>query len=184
MQVIAEANDGKTALNLARKHRTNLVLLALPLPDSNVFECLARMKNALPKVPVVLFSSIDEPTYLARAFALGAAGYLLKSAKRNEIVNTIRTAAVGKSVWSHDQLRRITGGLAKPRKGSTGEMPLTKRESEVLKQIALGLTNQEIAQSLGISYETVKEHVQHILRKLDMSDRTQAAVWAVRKELV
>ena len=65
-----------------------------------------------------------------------------------------------------------------------GDVPLTKRESEVLKQLAFGLTNKEIAQSLGISYETVKEHVQHILRKIGVSDRTQAAVWAVRKNLV
>ena len=73
-----------------------------------------------------------------------------------------------------------------PRRGTAadGDVPLTKRESEVLKQLAFGLTNKEIAQSLGISYETVKEHVQHILRKIGVSDRTQAAVWAVRKNLV
>jgi DNA-binding NarL/FixJ family response regulator len=81
-------------------------------------------------------------------------------------------------------LRRVTGALAAPRNGSDHDVPLTKRESEVLKQLAFGLTNKEIAQSLGISYETVKEHVQHILRKVGVSDRTQAAVWAVRKNLV
>jgi DNA-binding NarL/FixJ family response regulator len=74
--------------------------------------------------------------------------------------------------------------LAAPRNGTDSEVSLTKRESEVLKQLALGLTNKEIAHSLGISYETVKEHVQHILRKIGVSDRTQAAVWAVRKNLV
>jgi DNA-binding NarL/FixJ family response regulator len=78
----------------------------------------------------------------------------------------------------------VTGALSAPRNGADGDVALTKRESEVLKQLALGLTNKEIAQSLGISYETVKEHVQHILRKIGVSDRTQAAVWAVRKNLV
>ena len=75
---------------------------------------------------------------------------------------------------------------ARPEKtpGAEADVPLTKRESEVLKQLAFGLTNKEIAQTLGISYETVKEHVQHILRKIGVSDRTQAAVWAVRKDLV
>ena len=77
-----------------------------------------------------------------------------------------------------------TGALAGPKSGAETDVSLTKRESEVLKQLAFGLTNKEIAQSLGISYETVKEHVQHILRKVGVADRTQAAVWAVRKDLV
>jgi DNA-binding NarL/FixJ family response regulator len=78
----------------------------------------------------------------------------------------------------------VSGALIAPRFGPDSEISLTKRESEVLKQLAFGLTNKEIAQALGISYETVKEHVQHILRKIGVSDRTQAAVWAVRKDLV
>ena len=78
----------------------------------------------------------------------------------------------------------MTGALAAPSIVSDNDVQLTKRESEVLKQLALGLTNKEIAQSLGISYETVKEHVQHILQKLSVTDRTQAAVWAVRRNLL
>ncbi|MGD9647391.1 MAG: response regulator transcription factor [Pirellulales bacterium] len=78
----------------------------------------------------------------------------------------------------------MTGALATPRLVDDVEVSLTKRESEVLRQMALGLTNKEIAQSLKISYETVKEHVQHVLRKIGVSDRTQAAVWAVRRGLV
>jgi DNA-binding NarL/FixJ family response regulator len=100
------------------------------------------------------------------------------------LIEAIRSAAGGETIWTRDELRRVTGALAAPRNGSDAEVPLTKRESEVLKQLAFGLTNKEIAQSLGISYETVKEHVQHILRKIGVSDRTQAAVWAVRKNLV
>ena len=78
----------------------------------------------------------------------------------------------------------MTGALAAPRAATDVNIPLTKREGEVLKQLAIGLTNKEIAQALGIGYETVKEHVQHILRKLGVSDRTQAAVWAVRQNLI
>ncbi len=77
----------------------------------------------------------------------------------------------------------MTGALATPRVGIDVEVPLTQRESEVLKYLSSGLTNKEIAQSLNISYETVKEHVQHILRKIGVTDRTQAAVWAVRNNL-
>ena len=83
-----------------------------------------------------------------------------------------------------EELRRVTGALATPRLAADVEVPLTQRESEVLRQLAYGLTNKEIALALHISYETVKEHVQHILRKIGVTDRTQAAVWAVRKSLV
>jgi DNA-binding NarL/FixJ family response regulator len=131
-----------------------------------------------------MFSSYDNPTYVARAVALGAAGYLSKSASRSEIIAGIRAAASGETIWTRDELRRVTGALTAPRSAAEADVPLTKRESEVLKQLAFGLTNKEIAQSLGISYETVKEHVQHILRKIGVTDRTQAAVWAVRKNLV
>ena len=92
--------------------------------------------------------------------------------------------AAGKNIWTRDELRRVTGALATPRVAADIEVPLTQRENEVLRQLALGLTNKEIADALTISYETVKEHVQHILRKIGVTDRTQAAVWAVRKELV
>ncbi len=115
---------------------------------------------------------------------MGAAGYLLKTASQKQILNAIRAVAGGDSIWSGEELRRVTGALGAPIAATSDDVHLTKRESEVLKQIAFGLTNKEIAQSLGISYETVKEHVQHILQKLAVSDRTQAAVWAVRRNLV
>jgi DNA-binding NarL/FixJ family response regulator len=184
IHVTAEAGDGNAAFKLASKHRPDLVLLAVRMPNGDGLSALARIKLDLPNIPVVMFSSHDNPTYIARAVALGAAGYLLKSATRNEIIAGIRAAAAGETIWSRDELRRVSGALAAPRNGSDADVPLTKRESEVLKQLAFGLTNKEIAQSLGISYETVKEHVQHILRKIGVSDRTQAAVWAVRKNLV
>jgi len=184
IRIVAEASGGDAALKLAKKHKPNLVLLDVRMPDGNGLDCLARIKLDLPETPVVMFSSFDNPTYMARAVALGAAGYISKSASRNELIEAMRTAASGETIWSRDELRRVTGALAVPRAGSEQEVSLTKREGEVLKQLAFGLTNKEIAQSLGISYETVKEHVQHILRKIGVSDRTQAAVWAVRRKLV
>jgi DNA-binding NarL/FixJ family response regulator len=184
IHIVAEADNGTTALKLTLKHRPDLVLLDVRMPDGDGLNCLARIKIDLPDTPVVMFSTFDNPTYVARAVALGAAGYLPKSANKTEIIEAIRTAASGETIWSRDELRRVTGALAAPRPGNESDVPLTKRESEVLKQLAFGLTNKEIAQALGISYETVKEHVQHILRKIGVADRTQAAVWAVRKELV
>jgi len=184
IRIVAEADNGATGLKLTVKHKPDVVLLDVRMPNGDGLNCLARIKLDLPNVPVVMFSGYDNPTYVARAVALGAAGYVSKSASKKEIVEAIRTAAKGDSTWTREELRRVTGALATPRVGADIEVPLTKRENEVLKQLAFGLTNKEIAQALGISYETVKEHVQHILRKVGVSDRTQAAVWAVRKALV
>jgi len=184
IKIVAETDNGNAALKLTLKHKPDLTLLDVRMPDCDGLNCLARIKLDAPNIPVVMFSSYDNPTYVARAVALGAAGYLSKTASRKEILEAIRTAARGETIWTRDELRRVTGALATPRVGANVEVPLTKRENEVLKQLAFGLTNKEIAQALGISYETVKEHVQHILRKIGVSDRTQAAVWAVRKELV
>jgi DNA-binding NarL/FixJ family response regulator len=184
IRVIAEASDGAAAYKLAKKHRPNLVLLDVRMPAGDGLSCLGRLRLDFPEIPVVMFSSHDNPTYIARSVALGAAGYILKTASRDKIINAIRAAASGESIWSKEELRRVTGALAMPNVVSDSDVQLTKREGEVLKQLALGLTNKEIAQSLGISYETVKEHVQHILQKLAVTDRTQAAVWAVRKNLL
>jgi DNA-binding NarL/FixJ family response regulator len=183
IQVVAEGADGDEAVRLAQRHRPQVILMDVRMSKSDGLSALSRLREELPNVPVVMFSAYDNPTYVARSVALGAAGYLVKSASRDEIVAAIRQAAAGESLWSREGLRRVTGALSTPRAAVDLDAPLTKRESEVLKQLALGLSNKEIAQALDISYETVKEHVQHILRKLGVADRTQAAVWAVRKGL-
>jgi DNA-binding NarL/FixJ family response regulator len=183
IRIVAEASNGSTVMKLVQKHRPHVALLDVRMPDGDGLSCLARIKLDLPQLPVIMFSAYDNPTYIARAVALGATGYLSKSASRDAILSAIRGAARGESIWTREELRRVTGALV-PRTGPESEVMLTKREGEVLKQLAFGLTNKEIAQTLGISYETVKEHVQHILRKIGVTDRTQAAVWAVRKDLV
>ena len=184
IEVVAEAATGEEAVRKALELDLDVVMLDIRMPDGDGLNALGRIKLERPKLPVLMLSTYDNPTYVARAVALGASGYLLKSAESNRIVAAIRSVAAGDNIWTRDELRRVTGALATPRLAADVEVPLTQRESEVLRQLALGLTNKEIAQALAISYETVKEHVQHILRKIGVSDRTQAAVWAVRKGLV
>ena len=184
IKIVAEVASGPAAVKYALENEVDVVLLDIRMPEGDGLAALGRIKLDKPDLPILVLSTYDNPTYVARAVALGASGYLLKSCTRDELVAGIRTAAAGESAWTRDELRRVTGALATPRLTADVEVPLTQRESEVLRQLACGLTNKEIANTLHISYETVKEHVQHILRKIGVSDRTQAAVWAVRKDLV
>jgi len=184
VKVVAEVSTGAAAVKYALENEVDVVLMDIRMPDGDGLTALGRIKLDKPDMPVLVLSTFDNPTYVARAVALGAAGYLLKGCTREVLLAGIRTAASGESAWTREELRRVTGALAVPRLNADVEVPLTQRESEVLRQLAYGLTNKEIATTLHISYETVKEHVQHVLRKIGVSDRTQAAVWAVRKELV
>lgn len=184
VEIVAEVSTGEDAVRYALENSPDVVLLDIRMPNGDGLTALGRIKLDKPEMPVLMLSTFDNPTYIARSVALGASGYLLKGCTRDDLIKAIRIAASGESVWTRDELRRVTGALATPRLAADIEVPLTQRESEVLRQLAYGLTNKEIAQALHISYETVKEHVQHILRKIGVSDRTQAAVWAVRKELV
>ncbi len=184
IEVMAEVATGADAVKYALNNDPDVVMLDIRMPDGDGLTSLGRIKLDKPDMPILILSTFDNPTYIARAVALGASGFLLKGCTREKLIESIRIAASGESAWTRDELRRVTGALATPRLAADVEVPLTQRESEVLRQLAYGLTNKEIAAALHISYETVKEHVQHILRKIGVSDRTQAAVWAVRKELV
>ena len=183
-RIIGEATSGEEAIRMAVDLNPKLVILDIRMPGGDGLNALGRIKLDRPDLPILMFSTYDNPTYVARSVALGASGYLLKTESAERLIDCIRRIAAGDNVWTRDELRRVTGALATPRLAADVEVPLTQRESEVLRQLALGLTNKEIAMALEISYETVKEHVQHILRKVGVSDRTQAAVWAVRKGLV
>ncbi len=184
IEVVGEAVSGDEAVSQTAALNPDLVLLDIRMPQGDGLTALNRLKYDRPDLPVLVFSTFDNPTYVARAVALGAAGYVLKGAPSDKLLEAIRSVASGENAWTREELRRVTGALATPRLNADVEVPLTQRESEVLRQVALGLTNKEIAQVLHISYETVKEHVQHILRKVGVNDRTQAAVWAVRNSLV
>lgn len=183
VEIVGEASNGAEALRLVEELRPQVLILEAVLDHVDGLQCLARLREANTQVASLLYTGHDNPTYAARASALGAAGFVPKSADRDTLLDAITKAADGQSCWPTSMVRRFTGSLATPTDDGELASPLTTREGEVLKQLAFGLSNKEIAQALGISYETVKEHVQHILRKLNVADRTQAAIWAVRRGL-
>lgn len=184
IKIIADAASGDAAVRMALKLKPDVVLMDIRMPDGDGLNALGRIKLERQDLPVLVFSGFDNPAFVARAVALGASGYLLKGTTKDKLVSAIRKAAAGENLWTREELRRVTGALATPRLSTDIDVPLTQRESQVLGHLAQGLTNKEIARKLDISYETVKEHVQHVLQKIGVTDRTQAAVWAVRKGLV
>ena len=145
LEIVAEAANGEQAYEAVAVCNPDLVVLDVRMAHGDGLNCLGRLKLEYPDLPVLMISSYDNPTYVARAVALGASGYLLKSSTGEELVEAIRTVAAGESVWKREALRRMTGALATPRLNVDVEVPLTQRESEVLQQMALGLTNKEIA---------------------------------------
>ncbi len=184
IKVIAEATTGQAAVRLTIKHKPDVAMFDIRMPDGDGLNALGRVRLDLPDQPVLMYSSYDNPSHVARAVALGANGFVHKTVMRGDLIDVIRAVATGENVWTREELRRVAVALATPRYSGDTEIPLTNREYDVLTEICNGSTNKEIADVLKISYETVKEHVQHTLRKLRVADRTQAAVWAVRKGLV
>ncbi len=184
IKIVAEAASGDEALQLARKHRPQVVLLDIRMPKSDGLATLEQLRAEMPETKVVILSTYDNPTYVARAVALGASDYVLKGSTRAELITAITAAAKGESPSRVGEMRRVSTAMATRQATGDVDVPLTNRETQVLRHMALGLSNKEIGRSLSISIETVKEHVQNILRKIAVSDRTQAAVWAVRKGLV
>ena len=184
IKIIGEASNGDEALKLTKKLKPDVVLLDIRMPGSDGLSAIERIRADAPNVKIVVLSTFNNPTYVARAVALGAHDYMLKGSSRSDIVHSIQGAAIGQQSSRAGELRRIATTMANRLASPNPDVPLTNRETQVLKHVALGLSNKEIGLSLLISVETVKEHVQNILRKLSVSDRTQAAVWAVRHELV
>jgi DNA-binding NarL/FixJ family response regulator len=154
------------------------------MPEKDGLEALERIRKQSPQTRIVILSTYDNPTYVARAVALGASNYVLKGSSPDELVSAIKGAVAGEAPAADSLMEQVKGAMARRYDSDQHDTPLTNRELQVLRHVALGLSNKEIGTSLEISVETVKEHVQNILRKIDATDRTQAAVWAVKRGLV
>jgi DNA-binding NarL/FixJ family response regulator len=179
LEVVGEVDSGARAIGLAHTLRPDLVVTDLFLPDVDGVVVTQRIRAALPETQVVILTSASEQNAdVVRAVQGGAIGYALKNENAAELVRTIRSAAEGQVHFSARAAARLIQEMRSP----TNQVPLTDRERQVLRGLAIGRTNKEIARSLDIALTTVKSHVRAILDKLGVDSRTQAAVYAVRSQ--
>ncbi|KRE60842.1 response regulator transcription factor [Nostocoides sp. Soil756] len=181
LSVVAEAADGIEAVQLVRAHRPDVVLMDIRMPNIDGLTA-TRHVLALPEPPKVLvLTTFDRNEWVYEALRAGASGFLLKDVRGSQLTDAIRTVAAGEALLSPTITRRLIADLV-ARRPAPGPRPapveLTAREAEVLRLVAAGHSNAEIAEQLFISHSTVKTHVTRLLTKLDLRDRVQAVVYA------
>ena len=176
MQLVGSAATGREAVEMYEKLRPGLVLMDLRLPDMSGIDAMVAIRAKSPTAKVVILTTFEGDAEVNRALTAGAAGYLLKTMPRKQIVESMRAIHAGR--------RRIDPGVAANLAEHMGQEVLSQREVEILKQVAEGSRNKEIAAQLALSEETIKSHMKNILEKLGAADRTQAVSIAVRRGIM
>jgi DNA-binding NarL/FixJ family response regulator len=189
LEVVGEASTGLEAIEISRRLAPDLVLMDVRMPEMDGITATRRIKRHQPGVSVLVVTMHENPDYLLEALDAGAAGYVLKDAPAERLINAVFRTLDGESPLNQELATRLLKQLAEEKQQQTHPDPpqrreplddaLTPRETEVLELLTTGQTNQQIAQTLSISKGTAKVHVERIIRKLGVSDRTQAAVKAI-----
>lgn len=176
MQVIGEVSDGAQAIDYYRKLLPDVTLMDIQMPVLDGVGATRALRQEFPSAKIIVLTTYSGDVQAARALKAGAAAYLLKSSLRKELLDTIRTVHAG--------LRHVDPDVASRLAIHSADTPLTDRELEILKLVANGCANKEIAQSLGVSEDTIKGHLKNIFAKLDARDRTQAVVKAAQRGII
>jgi len=176
MELVAEASSGSEAIRLYREVRPDVTLMDIRLPDSSGIDAVIAIREELPQARIIILSTFEGDVDIQRSLAAGARGYLLKSMPPEDLLEAIRQVHAGR--------KYIPARLAAQVAEYLSEDSLTPREIEVLRQVARGLRNREIAEQLHITEETVKVHIRHLLEKLNARDRTEAVAIATRRGFI
>jgi DNA-binding NarL/FixJ family response regulator len=184
IEVVGEAADGEEALEQARKLRPHVVLMDIRMPKLNGIDATKRLLADTTGVRVLMLTTFDLDEYVIDAFRAGASGFLLKTAPRHQLVAGVRTVHEGDALLAPTSTRRLIEEFARAPEAAPALELLSSRELDVLRLLARGLTNAEIAAQLIVEPSTVKSHVASLLRKLDLRDRVQAVVYAYENGLV
>jgi NarL family two-component system response regulator LiaR len=182
IEIVGEAADGEQAVALVEQLVPDVVLMDLVMPNVDGIEAIRRVRAKSPATKVIVLTSFADDRMVFPAVKAGAAGYLLKDAKPQELVTAIRTVYRGEALLHPTIAAKLMQEYAEGGPGATAKS-LTERELEVLRHLARGMSNKEIAEALVLSEKTVKTHVSNILQKLHLADRTQAALYAVKQGL-
>ena len=187
-EVVGEAGDGLDGAKRAKKLKPDVVLLDLHMPGTSGLAAIPLLLEEVPHAQIIMLTVSEDAEDLLDALRAGARGYLLKNIETEFLLDSIRRAAVGESVMSAQMAGKLADAIRKPKTGNlstvTDSADLSPREREVIIMLARGGSNKEIARALDMAESTVKIHVQGILRKLNLSSRVQAAVYAVEHGLV
>jgi DNA-binding NarL/FixJ family response regulator len=184
LEVVAEAADGREAVERALETRPDLVLMDIRMPLLDGIEATRQLLAALPATRVLILTTFDLDEYVVEAFRAGASGFLLKTAPPQHLVAAVRTVQEGDALLAPASTRRLIEQVARPPAEPAALEQLTAREHHVLRLLARGLTNAEIAAELVVEPSTVKSHVASVLAKLDLRDRVHAVVFAYESGLV
>jgi len=180
-EVVGQVGDGASAVEAALRLRPDVVLLDITMPGTNGLDALRQIRAAWPEAQVVILTASDDEASLFEAVEAGARGYLLKNLKADEFVEMLNGLARGEAAMTRRTTARLmTGFTHHLQSASPSPEALTEREITLLKLVVQGLSNKEIAQALSLSENTVKYHVKHILQKLGVQNRTEAAVQALQ----
>jgi NarL family two-component system response regulator YdfI len=182
LELVGEARDGVEAVQLSAELLPDVVLMDLRMPRMDGIEAIRQIKAQHPQIEIVILTTYDEDEYIIKGLQAGARGYLLKDSGRQALFNSIRAAARGESLLRSAVIEKVVAHLAGKESGTPA--PLSEREMEVLRRIAQGAANKEIAHQLSISERTVKAHVTAILNKLGVNSRTEAVSLALREGLL
>ena len=183
MEVVGEAADGIEAISQARSLQPDVILLDMVMPHKDGLQAIKEIKQQNPKTRILVLTSFDDDERVFSAIKAGALGYLLKDSSPQQLLEAIQDVYHGRSSLHPAIALKVIRELSQPSDLPPTEEPLTEREMETLRLIAQGLTNQEIGDKLAISERTVGKHVSNILDKLHLANRTQAALYALRRGL-